>query len=157
MDYKEIKRVIALMKKEELLEFEYEKEGTKLRIVRGHPAQVQMPLIPHFPGTQPVPKQLALDSGTKPAEEKAAEVKPDNLVTITSPMVGTFYRAPAPDAAPFVEIGDIVEENKTLCILEAMKLMNELKSEFRCKIIDVLVKNAQPVEFGQPLFKVEKL
>ncbi|MFB3897091.1 MAG: acetyl-CoA carboxylase biotin carboxyl carrier protein [bacterium] len=157
MDYKEIKRLIALMKKEELLEFEYEKDGIKIRIVRGYPAQVQMPVGAFLPGTPEAPKQIGMESAEPAVVTPKAEAKPDNLVTINSPMVATFYRAPAPDAAPFVEIGDVVEVDKTLCILEAMKLMNELKSEFRCKIVEILVQNAQPVEFGQPLFRVEKL
>lgn len=157
MDYKEIKRLIALMKKEELLEFEYEQDGIKIRIVRGYPAQVQMPVGPYLPGGTEAPKQIGMESVESAATPTKAEVKNDKLVTINSPMVATFYRAPAPDAAPFVEIGDVVEIDKTLCILEAMKLMNELKSEFRCKIVEILVQNAQPIEFGQPLFRVEKL
>ncbi|MDI6784000.1 MAG: acetyl-CoA carboxylase biotin carboxyl carrier protein [bacterium] len=157
MDYKEIKRLIALMKKEELLEFEYEKEGTKIRIVRGYPAQIQMPMFPHFAGAPVAPKQIGLEPQEAPSATPVLESKKENLVTIHSPMVGTFYRASAPDAAPFVEIGDVVEVDKTLCILEAMKLMNEFKSEFRCKIVEILVQSAQPVEYGQSLFNVEKL
>jgi acetyl-CoA carboxylase biotin carboxyl carrier protein len=157
MDYKEIKRLIALMKKEELLEFEYEKEGTKIRIVRGYPAHVQIPLGSYMPGATDIPKQIGMESAESALSSTKSEAKKDNLVAINSPMVGTFYRAPAPDAAPFAEVGDVVEVDKTLCILEAMKLMNELKSEFRCKIVEILVQNAQPVEFGQPLFRVEKL
>jgi acetyl-CoA carboxylase biotin carboxyl carrier protein len=157
MDYKEIKRLIAIMKKEELLEFEYEKEGIKIRIVRGYPAHIQMPVGHYLPGAADAPKQIGMEA-TEPAPSKPdAAAKNDNLVTINSPMVATFYRAPAPEAAPFAEIGDVIEVDKTLCILEAMKLMNELKSEFRCKIVEILVQNAQPVEFGQPLFRVEKL
>jgi acetyl-CoA carboxylase biotin carboxyl carrier protein len=157
MDYKEIKRLIALMKKEELLEFEYEKEGTKVRIVRGYPAQVQMPLGSYISGATDIPKQIGMESAEAATTSTKSEAKNENLVTINSPMVATFYRAPAPDAAPFAEVGDVMELDKTLCILEAMKLMNELKSEFRCKIIEIMVQNAQPVEFGQPLFRVEKL
>jgi acetyl-CoA carboxylase biotin carboxyl carrier protein len=79
----------------------------------------------------------------------------ENLAAITSPMVGTFYRAPAPDADPYVESGDMVEVGQTVCIVEAMKLMNEIESEFRGRVVKILVENAQPVEFGQKLFLIE--
>jgi acetyl-CoA carboxylase biotin carboxyl carrier protein len=79
----------------------------------------------------------------------------ENLAAITSPMVGTFYRAPAPDADPYVESGDLVEVGQTVCIIEAMKLMNEIESEHRGRVVKVLVENAQPVEFGQKLFLIE--
>ena len=81
----------------------------------------------------------------------------DEAVLITSPIVGTFYAAPAPDAAPFVKVGDHVKNGQTVCILEAMKLMNEIQSEFDCEIEAVLVSNEQKVEYGQPLFRVKKL
>ena len=81
--------------------------------------------------------------------------KPDAYVAIPSPMVGTFYRAPAPDADPYVELGSLVEVGQTVCIVEAMKLMNEIESEVRGRIVRILVENAQPVEFGQKLFLVE--
>ena len=77
--------------------------------------------------------------------------------TISSPIVGTFYRAPSPDSAPYVEIGSVVEKGQIFCIVEAMKLMNEIEAEFRCKVVEVLKENAQPVEFGDPLFLVERL
>ncbi len=85
----------------------------------------------------------------------AAASSTDHLTAITSPMVGTFYRAPAPDADPYVESGDTVEIGQTVCIVEAMKLMNEIESETRGRIVKILVENAQPVEFGQKLFLVE--
>ena len=76
---------------------------------------------------------------------------------VASPIVGTFYRAPAPDAAPYVEVGQVVEKGQVLCIVEAMKLMNEIEAEFRCKIVQICKENAQPVEFGEPLFIVEPM
>ncbi|MBI1798066.1 MAG: acetyl-CoA carboxylase biotin carboxyl carrier protein, partial [Candidatus Eisenbacteria bacterium] len=88
-----------------------------------------------------------------PAPDRAPG--PENHVAITSPMVGTFYRAPAPDADPYIEIGDMVEVGQTVCIVEAMKLMNEIESEARGRLVRILVENAQPVEFGQRLFLVE--
>ena len=93
-------------------------------------------------------------AGTPAEAVKEAE---DEAVFITSPIVGTFYAAPAPDAAPFVKVGDHVKNGQTVCILEAMKLMNEIQSEFDCEIEAVLVSNEQKVEYGQPLFRVKKL
>ena len=93
----------------------------------------------------------AAAAGTSPAASERTE----NLVAISSPMVGTFYRAPAPDADPSVEVGDMVEVGQTVCIVEAMKLMNEIESEFRGRVVRIPVENAQPVEFGQKLFLIE--
>jgi acetyl-CoA carboxylase biotin carboxyl carrier protein len=95
-----------------------------------------------------------------PSEAPVAEAekrKVDDADKITSPMVGTFYRAPSPDSPPFVNVGDTVRKGQTLCILEAMKIMNELEAEFDCKIIDILVEDGQPVEYDMPLFLVEKV
>jgi oxaloacetate decarboxylase alpha subunit len=111
-------------------------------------------------GSPPTPVWALAGAGTggaapaaTPAEPAAA--KPDGRVAITSPMVGTFYRAPAPDADPYVEVGDAVEVGQTVCIVEAMKLMNEIEAEVKGRIVEILVQNAQPVEFGQKLFLVE--
>jgi acetyl-CoA carboxylase biotin carboxyl carrier protein len=81
----------------------------------------------------------------------------DKYETITSPIVGTFYRAPSPDSDPYVQIGSVVEKGQIFCIVEAMKLMNEIEAEFKCKVVETLKENAQPVEFGDPLFLVERL
>ncbi|HEY5973792.1 MAG TPA: acetyl-CoA carboxylase biotin carboxyl carrier protein, partial [Geobacteraceae bacterium] len=89
-----------------------------------------------------------------PVAPAAAEVSGD---AVTSPIVGTFYRAPAPDAPPYVEVGQVVEKGQVLCIVEAMKLMNEIEAEFRCRIVKLCKENAEPVEFGETLFIVEKL
>jgi acetyl-CoA carboxylase biotin carboxyl carrier protein len=94
----------------------------------------------------------AAPAGAAPAPAAPAV---ENLVTITSPMVGTFYRAPAPDADPYVDVGGMVEIGQTVCIVEAMKLMNEIESEVKGRVVKILVENAQPVEFGQKLFLVE--
>ncbi len=94
-------------------------------------------------------------SGSERADSAPAAKSTDHLQAITSPMVGTFYRAPAPDADPYIEAGDTVETGQTVCIVEAMKLMNEIESEVRGRIVQILVENAQPVEFGQKLFLVE--
>jgi acetyl-CoA carboxylase biotin carboxyl carrier protein len=106
-----------------------------------------------------VPVAAALPAAA-PAAPASAGTTPapaanDHLKAITSPMVGTFYRSPAPDADPFLEVGDSVEAGQTVCIIEAMKLMNEIEAEFKGRVVQILVENAQPVEFGQKLFLVE--
>ena len=105
---------------------------------------------PGMPGAVPQAGAPAAESGADTEEE-------DDTAYITSPIVGTFYAAPAPDAAPFVKVGDHVKDGQTVCILEAMKLMNEIQSDFDCEIEAVLVSNEQKVEYGQPLFRVKKL
>ena len=147
MDIKDIKKLIDLAIKSDLAEFEYSEGETKVRIVRGMSPQLR-------------PQQLAssgqqIVSGNENTADQTA--KSEQYEQITSPMVGTFYRAPAPDADPFVDIGNTVNPDQTLCIIEAMKLMNEIKAEFKCKIVEILIENGHAVEFGQPLFKVEKL
>ncbi len=104
------------------------------------------------PAAAPEQKVLEAEVNTAPAkaEEKSGEL-------ITSPMVGTFYEAPSPDSPPFVKVGDRVRKGQTLCILEAMKIMNELEAEYDCKILEILVQDGQPVEYDTPLFRVEKL
>jgi acetyl-CoA carboxylase biotin carboxyl carrier protein len=100
---------------------------------------------------------VAAAAAERPAPVAAAPASPtaENATVIVSPMVGTFYRAPAPDADPYVEVGDMVEVGQTVCIVEAMKLMNEIESDFRGRVVRILVENAQPVEFGQKLFLIE--
>lgn len=101
--------------------------------------------------TTPLPK------ATAPAEPAAPPLVDSSLVEITSPMVGTFYRTPAPDEPPFVEVGDRIQTGQTVCIIEAMKLMNELEAEVAGEIVEILVNNAEPIEFGQPLMRVKPL
>lgn len=160
MNIKEIKELIELLKETDIAELELEKEGTRIRLKKPC-ADYQMPrYIPvqdmQVPSHASVQKdaQQQIQSGS---EAKAPEVKDNGYSKIAAPMVGTFYRAPAPDAAPFVNEGDVVSEGQTLCILEAMKLMNEIKAEYKCKIMKILVENAQAVEYGMPLFEVEPI
>jgi acetyl-CoA carboxylase biotin carboxyl carrier protein len=104
--------------------------------------------MPSSPGAAPIPATVL-----EPSPASPPPVDP-SLVEITSPMVGTFYRSPAPDEAVFVEVGDRIQSGQTVCIIEAMKLMNELEAEISGEIVDILVENSQPVEFGQPLMRV---
>jgi acetyl-CoA carboxylase biotin carboxyl carrier protein len=105
-----------------------------------------------LPPAAPAPAAAAGNAGPG---APAAPAKSDRYVAVTSPMVGTFYRAPAPDADPYVEVGTMVEIGQTVCIIEAMKLMNEIESEVRGRVVELLVENAQPVEFGQRLFLID--
>jgi acetyl-CoA carboxylase biotin carboxyl carrier protein len=107
------------------------------------------------PSAQPQPP--APPAETAPVAQAPVQVETESGQSITSPIVGTIYRAPAPDAPPYVEVGQIVEKGHVLCIVEAMKLMNEIEAEYRCKIIKICKENAQPVEFGEILFIVEPM
>ena len=146
-DIKEIKTIIDLMKKNDLSVFEIEKEGFRLKLQRGPSGQaaaVAPLLVP--------PKSAATGSESGPASPKAIESVP--LKEIVSPMVGTFHRAGSPDASPFVDVGKTVTEETVVCIIEAMKVMNEIKAETSGVIAEVMAENGKPVQFGQVLFKV---
>jgi acetyl-CoA carboxylase biotin carboxyl carrier protein len=154
VDLEEIKQIIALMKRNELTEFELEREGGKIRIKRGpngsassDTAVIPMPM-------QAAPIMVAPAAAAAPVAAPAAPAA--DTVEIKSPMVGTFYRAPSPEAAPFVEVGTAVNEETVVCIIEAMKVMNEIKAEVKGVITEVLLENAKALEFGQPLFRVRK-
>jgi len=148
----ELRRLIRLVKQTGIGELEVSSGGRTVRI-SAH-AGVPVTVAAHAPaGAGPEPKASA-GAGAPGADSSDAA---GNVVAITSPMVGTFYRAPAPDADPYVEVGDIVEVGQTVCIVEAMKLMNEIESEVRGRIVQIMVENEQPVEFGQKLFQVEPL
>jgi acetyl-CoA carboxylase biotin carboxyl carrier protein len=153
VDLKDIKAIIDLMKKNSISEFELERQDFKIKLKRGGNGVVssvpsedpQMvayaPLQVSMPGASPAPYQSSPNN--TPAE---AEIK--------SPMIGTFYRAPSPEAGHYAEIGTEVNPDSVVCIIEAMKVMNEIKAEAKGVITQILVENAKPVEFGQPLFKI---
>jgi len=156
MDLKELRALLKLVEASDVEELEIERQGQRVRIRRrggnaipvvAAPAPVS-PLVP--PALQAAPAGVAAAPAPPPA-------RAENLVTIESPMVGTFYRAPAPGAEPYVKEGQVVEKGSVLCIIEAMKLMNEIEAEVKGRVVSVLVENAQPVEYGQPLFLVEPL
>ena len=160
MDIKEIKSLIKMIMETDISEFELESTDEKIRIKRGEPHEVahyqaaQVSLNPAAHPARPAqaPAQEMAASSMQEAAPPAEEGK-----SITSPIVGTFYRAPAPDAPPYVEVGQVVEKGQVLCIIEAMKLMNEIEAEFRGKVIRICKENAQPVEFGDVLFIVEPI
>ncbi|MFA5149533.1 MAG: acetyl-CoA carboxylase biotin carboxyl carrier protein [Candidatus Omnitrophota bacterium] len=148
MNIKEIKEMVNLMNENGLVELEIEKEGMRIRLKKTSSG------IEGFSGPIVVERQNSADTGMKQISESArqSQVK---TVEVKSPMVGTFYRAPSPEAVPYVEVGQNIEPGQVICIIEAMKLMNEIKSEVKGKILEILVDNAEPVEFGQPIFLIE--
>ena len=159
MDIKEIKSLIKMIVETDISEFELENADEKIRIKRGEPQEIihyqapQQVAIPHSQPPHPVEIQAAGGAAAAVVLPPVAE----KGESITSPIVGTFYRAPAPDAPPYVEVGQVVEKGQVLCIVEAMKLMNEIEADFRCTILKICRDNAQPVEFGDVLFVVEPL
>jgi len=154
MDIKEIKAVIDLMRKNSLTEFEYEKDGTKIRIQRGPDGKPQVfsssPNLLAAPTLLPIPTALA----PVPAPTAAPTPTAESLPTINSPMVGTFYGSPAPDAPAYISVGTAVTPESVVCIIEAMKVMNEIKAEMSGTITEILVESGKPVEFGKPLFRI---
>ena len=150
IDFEEIRKVIALLEEKNLSAFELEIEGFKIKIARNVPAPAAAP-VPAVPAGGGVP--LASEA-IAPSQAPAPELDA-NLAYVNSPMVGTFYRAPDPTAPPFVDIGDTVKKGQTLCIVEAMKLMNEIECEVDGTVVDIFVENAKPVEFGQKLFAIK--
>lgn len=150
----ELRRLIRLVQKTGIGELEITAAGKAVRIS----AHAGVSVVPAG-GPPPAPAgahgPAPATAAEAPASAAPAESASDRYVAITSPMVGTFYRAPAPDADPYVEPGDTVEMGQTVCIIEAMKLMNEIESDARGRVVQILVENAQPVEFGQKLFLIE--
>ena len=154
MDLKDIKAIVDLMKKNSVTEFEMEKEGFKIRLKRG--INGGTPVVAY----EDPPAMAVLQSAAAipvPVPAAPPPPPPSNEVEIKSPMIGTFYRAPSPESAPYVEVGTEVSAETVVCIIEAMKVMNEIKAEARGVITQVLVENAKPVEFGQGLFKIRPI
>ena len=149
MELKDIKAVIDLMRKNDLSVFEMEKDGFRLKLQKGSGDQ------PVFTAPAPAPAPSA-PSPAASAEATAAEAeKSAGLKDIVSPMVGTFYRANSPEAPPFADVGKAVTEETVVCIIEAMKVMNEIKAETKGTIAEVVAENGKPVQFGQVLFRVK--
>ena len=146
MNLKEIKELMELMRQMEVSELEIERSGTRLRIKAGRGLAESPPMAPPV-----IPARRS-------AEEeplRAAQPEPERGVLVRSPIVGTFYRSASPDGPNYVEAGDVVKKGQILCIVEAMKLMNEIESEVDGRVLEVLMENARPVEYGQPLFRIE--
>ena len=153
MDIKDIKTLIDLMRKNDLSVFKMEQEGFKITLKRGQEPVISTLAAPALlpPGGTPAPAPSAA-----PAPAAAAPAAPaENLREITSPMVGTFYSAPSPDSPAYVQVGQTVTPDTVVCIVEAMKVMNEIKAEISGTIVEICTENGKPVQFGQALFKVK--
>ncbi len=144
-----LKKLVEIVESSDIDELEVRKWWTKVRITRRHASRAQNP-VTVVETRQPEIAIAKVESVEKAEKQKAEET----YLEIKSPMVGTFYRAPSPGAKPYVEVGDRVEKGQVVCIIEAMKLMNEIQSEVSGRIAKILVENAQPVEYGQTLFLV---
>jgi len=152
IDYEEINKLINLLDEKNLAHFELEVEGFKIKISKNpqpSPPKEEEPSLQLSPQTQRNENPLSLES--------QIQERKNNLHYITSPMVGTFYRAPDPNSPPFVEMGDSVKKNQTLCIIEAMKLMNEIESDVEGTIKAIYVESGKPIEYGQKLFAIQLL
>lgn len=147
MTIKELKEMINLMQEHGLVELEIERNGFKIKLKKASSGQIVQESIPSIsPSREERPRQVT----------EAKAVDEPGVVVVRSPMVGTFYLAPAPDAEPYVSRGADVKAGDVLCIIEAMKLMNEIKSDISGRLTEILAENGQPVEFDQPLFKIQK-
>ena len=160
VDLKDIKAIIDLMKKNSITEFELEEKDSKLRLKRGLNGGSAVVPTDESPSYIPVPAaapQVASAAAAATAAAAAVAQTSSGETNIKSPMIGTFYRSPSPEAAAYVEVGTEVSPDTIVCIIEAMKVMNEIKAEVRGVITQILSDNSKPVEFGQPLFKVRPL
>ena len=153
MNIKEIEKVIELMNANDIVEFTLEKEGVKICLKKAGSS----PVVSHEYVHQQIPSYHAVPQKEEqaPPSPQAAESE-DNFEYISSPIVGTFYHAPAPDADPYVKVGQSIEPDQVVCIIEAMKVMNEIKSDFSGVIEEIMVENGDPVEFGQKMIKIRK-
>jgi acetyl-CoA carboxylase biotin carboxyl carrier protein len=157
MDINYLKKIVRLLEQSSVDEIAIEEEGTKIRVAKNTPPVV----VPYSPVSAPqsvapasLPQASSGAGGSLPDAQPAA--KPGIAYhEVKSPMVGTFYRSPSPDADPYIQIGQVVQQGTVLCIIEAMKLMNEIESDAAGKVVKILVENTQPVEFNQPLFLIE--
>jgi len=162
LDLKQIKHIIELMKRSELTEFAVEEEGFKLKIRRGTNG---LPVVTQSKGSNPPfvpPEAGAPPPASAPAPMSSSPSTPPmpveelGVTYVKSPMVGTFYRASSPESKPFVDIGAKIEESSVVCIIEAMKIMNEIQAEVKGTVVEVMIENGQPVEYGQRLFKLKQ-
>jgi len=148
VNIKEIKEMINLMNENGLVELEIEKEGMRIRLKKiGYGAE-------SFNAPVVIEREKVAGEQPREVSPSVGKIAAKNL-EIKAPMVGTFYRAPSPEAPPYVEVGQIIEPGQVVCIIEAMKLMNEIKSEVKGKLVEILVENSEPVEFGQSMFIIE--
>ena len=155
MEFEDIERILELVRQHDLAEFELEREGLKIRVRKASAAYPMPPAMP--PPAAPAPPTPAFITAGPAGELGPApsDVDAVDLAVVKSPIVGTFYRSPEPDAASFVEIGDYVKKDQVLCIIEAMKLMNEITSEYEGEIVSAYVENGKAVQYGERLFAIK--
>ena len=151
VDIDNLRALLAVLSEENVAEFEHEADGVRVRIVRTHAAPAGMHYAPAMAGPGG-----AAGAGAAASAAAATVEEPTDVVDVTSPFVGTFYRSPTPDAPSFVEVGSVVRPGQTLCIVEAMKLMNEIEAEVSGTVIEVFAQNGKSCEFGQKLFRIKK-
>jgi acetyl-CoA carboxylase biotin carboxyl carrier protein len=156
MELSYIKKIIKLVENSSVDEVEIEEEGTKIRVARHRTNSVQYQLPPNQAAPQPAGTNLSPAAAELPETAETKTPPKANYHEVKSPIVGTFYRAPAPDAEPYAEVGQEVMQGTVLCIVEAMKLMNEIESDVAGKIVKILVENGTPVEYNQVLFLIEQ-
>lgn len=156
MEIKDLKALVKMITDTDITEFEMENAEEKILIKRGPDKEYVQMAAPVAAPMAAAPAAVAAPATTAAAPAAAPAVD-DSCETINSPMVGSFYRKPSPEADAFAEVGDVVEAGQTVCLVEAMKMFNEIEAEFKCKIVEILKDDAAPVEFGEPLFKVERL
>lgn len=151
-----VRQLIEIMADSGLVELEVEEPELRIKITKQHPQPAMMPPFGlNLAQLQAAPGQLAAPQQPAAIEQEAATAARARLVEITSPMVGTFYRSPSPGAEPYVGVGSEVEPDSVVCIIEAMKVMNEIKAEVTGRIVEILVEDVEPIEYGQVLFLVE--
>ncbi|MDC1279594.1 acetyl-CoA carboxylase biotin carboxyl carrier protein [Flavobacteriaceae bacterium] len=156
MNIKEIQQLIKFVAKSGVSEVKIESKDLKLSVKTGASGNMVTNSEPVMINTQPVLQNVPLVSKTEPASLQSVDIaEEDHLITIKSPIIGTFYRKPSPDKPNFIEIGDLISEGSVLCVVEAMKLFNEIESEYSGKIVKILVDDSSPVEFDQPLFVID--
>jgi acetyl-CoA carboxylase biotin carboxyl carrier protein len=158
VDIAKLRALLEVLKAENVAEFEHESEEARIRIVL---ATAHHPAAHHAPGHFAGPPHAGaptvhVTAGQQPAPASGGSEAPSDAVDVTCPFVGTFYRAPSPDAPSFVDVGSVVRPGQTLCIVEAMKLMNEIEAEVSGTVVEIYAQNGKPVEFGQKLFRIKK-
>ena len=161
MEFSDIERILALVKEHDLAEFELEREGLKIRVRKSggvptmfHAASPGLPLLQAAAAPQAMPAMPPAAAAAGPVGPRLDEEESLELAVVKSPIVGTFYRSPEPGAPSFVEVGQRVKKDQVLCIIEAMKLMNEITSEYDGEIVTAYVENGKPVQYGERLFAI---
>jgi acetyl-CoA carboxylase biotin carboxyl carrier protein len=158
LEFDDIERILELMRAHDLAEFELEREGLKLRVRKSNHGYQPLSAPVQLTTAAPAPPPVAAFAASLPAPPSTPTDLDDEtveLAVVKSPIVGTFYRSPEPGAAPFVEVGERVKKDQVLCIIEAMKLMNEITSEYEGEITTAYVENGKPVQYGERLFAIK--